>query len=586
MSRFLKLFLAFMLFSILCIGLLVVGLVALVRQGEPISIPSNSVLQLSLAGTWDDRAPDPFWAGLWREDAIDSIQEVVIGLHAAKDDPKVKTLLVETTGFVAGWGVAKEIRDALLDFRSSGKKVIAYIQAAEDLDYYVATAADEIYLAPEGMMMVNGLSMETLFLKETFDKVGIQPDFHHRGEYKSATETFTRRSMSDANREATTAILDSLYDQMVAGIADGRRMSEEDVRGFIDDFVISGPRLVESGMIDGLRYLDQVLSDLAPSGREEPPLVGLHDYYKARVQEKMDKGTRVAVLYIAGEIRSGESGEGGLGGAESVGSATIAEAAKAIRDDEGIEAVVVRINSPGGSSLAADMMWHDIMRLRETRPVIISMSDLAASGGYWVATAGDTIVAQPGTLTGSIGVFMGKMNLARLFDKIGVSFDGVSRGRYARMFTSLRSFNPDELKRVDAMLDSTYNAFLSRVARGRNMTEAEVDKVARGRVWTGALALQHHLIDDLGGMEKALDIVRERLDLEPEAPLKLESFPRDDNILARWLKRLGLKVRVNLPFFAELPVGEAKEVRGGVHAALSLEDEGPQALLPFIPIIR
>jgi len=568
----------------------VFGMVRLATRGEVSQVQDHSLLVLDLSGDFRDRAPGESLIFPGMDETSNTLLSVQSALKEAKDDEKIRGILMDVGGLQLGWGAAQEIRDAILDFKESGKSVTAYMEVGQAKDYYVAVVADKLYLAPAGMLFLNGLSAEAQFYQNTLEMIGVEADYHNIGKYKSAVESYTRSDMSEAHREALSTLLDSLYSQLISGIAQGRHLSEAEVEAFIDDFSISGGRLVETRIVDGLFYRDQVLETLRESEFEEPALITLGDYRRLRGGGLTGgSGPKIAILYVGGEIHSGESGTGLFGG-ESVGSDTISEAAKAIMEDEDIQAVVVRLDSPGGSALAADIMWRDISRLKEKGPVIMSMSNLAASGGYWIATAGDAIVAQPGTITGSIGVFMGKMNLGGrdgldggevkegLTDKLGIGVDVVSRGRYAQMFSAFRMFSTAEVDKIDEMLHETYDTFLNKASTARGMTTAEVHEVAQGRIWTGEQALKRSLVDKLGGLPVAVAMAKEMANLEAGKQYPLAIFPREKSLLERILSQLGMIVQVKVdPRLQHLASLLSEEQ--------TLLDPGPQALLPFIPNI-
>jgi protease-4 len=565
-----------------CGILLVTGMVGLVRvamRGGAARIANNSLLVLHLSGDYADHAPagDFPFASLGSRKTLPSVRSA---LEKARADSRIRGVVLDISGLTVGWGAAQELREAIKDFRSSGKQVVAFMEVATDKDYYVAVAADKVYLAPQGTLFLNGLVMEAQFLKDTLRKVGIEADMHHIGEYKSYSETFTRSTMSDAQKEVLNALVDSIYGQLIDAIADGRKLTREEVEAFINDFSPSPSRVVEARLIDGLEYYDQVIDHLKLAGEDKPSLVEYKDYTKVKSRSLgLETGPQVAVLYVSGQIVSGESGRGGLTGGETVGSETIVDAIHDIRDDDDIKAVVLRVDSPGGSALAADIMWRELTLLRQKKPIVVSMGTLAASGGYWIATAGDAIVAQPGTLTGSIGVVFGKFNISGLLDKVGFHVETVSRGKYATMFSPLQSFTPDELNKVDAMLRDTYDMFLDRVAKARNMSPMDVDAVARGRVWTGEQARERKLVDELGGMDEAIALAKQRAKIDDQAQVDLVMYPQEGSFLERLLDQLGASSQVSM----RPEVQKALEL---LSPERSQVEEGPQAILPFIPIVH
>lgn len=556
------------------------GLVALLTyEGSP-DIAPGSLLVLELSGKYRDAAPDEDSTLAFLGTDHDTVYDIRSALRKAKVDARVRGAILKIGALNVGWGVAQEIRECLLDFRASGKQVTAFMESGSNKEYYVAVAADKIYLAPEGTLFLNGLTMEAQFFKDTLAKVGIEADMHTIGKYKGAPEAYTRSSLSDAQREVLNSMIDEFYSQLVTAVAQGRNLSEEAVRSAIDDFTFSPARAVEAKLLDGLLYYDQVLDGLKRPDEETPALVDLDEYERVDPQSlHLETGTQIAVLNISGEIRSGKSGRFGLFGREVVGSGTIVEALKEIRRDKDTKAVVVRISSPGGSSLASDIMWREISLLSKEKPVVVSMSDVAASGGYWVATAADTIVAQPGTITGSIGVFMGKFNVSELMDKVGVNVEVVSRGQYAQLLSPLRGFSEEELEKVTAMLQETYDTFVDRVAKSRKMSPHEVDQVARGRVWTGVQAKELGLVDELGGFDAAIDLAKEHAHIEASEDVRLVHYPEGDTLLAQVLETLGFSTEKALgPELSRvMSLASSQDVRS--------QAPGPWAMLPFIPLV-
>lgn len=578
MQRGTRVFLALVLFLTAALG----GMFALVyftlSKPHVPTVPDDVWLEMRLTGAIIDQPPEqPLLLPGLRPPPMTFI-DMRRALQEARDDRRVKGVVLYLADVAVGWAMAQEIRVALQDFRQSGKKVMAYIENGGDREYYLALAADEIYLAPEGTLYLNGLSLEAQFFKETLDKVGVTAEFYHVGEYKSAPDSYTRSSMSEPHKEVLNALADSLYKQTLTAMADGRKLTVEESEAYINDFALAGPRLTEARVIDGLKYFDQVMEGLGAPG-SRPETMTLDDYF-ASLSVPTPTGPKLAVLYVSGEIRSGESRPGGFNSSAAVGSDTLHDALADISEDSEVQGLLVRIDSPGGSALAADLIWRDIMRYKEEtqKPVVVSMSDLAASGGYWIATAGDHIVAQPGTLTGSIGVFFGRFNLQGLFDKVGYRIETVSRGKFADMFNPNRPFTEAEVNKVNLWLRTTYDSFLSRVAKARHISPAEADAVARGRVWTGEQALTHKLVDTLGGVDEALKILREKAGVDGAGPVQLQMYPQQDNLFDRLVSQLGMQSEAQ---GSNRTLQEAVQVWQMIRAQEEERTPEVQARLPF-----
>lgn len=581
MQRSTRLVLTFVLGLTLLMGGFLFMAFWLVGRGETARIPDDAWLTVQLAGGIPDEAPEEPLPLPGLRHPPPTLVDIRRALLYAKDDRRIKGVVMDLSDFAAGWGVSQELREIIRDFRDSGKQVISYLESGGDREYYVALAGDKIYLAPEGTLFLNGISLEAQFFKDTLDKVGVEAEFYHIGEYKSAPESYTRNTMSDTHKEVLNAIVDSLYKQLLNAMVEGRGMTQEEAAAYIDDFSLAGPKLVEARIVDGLQYQSQVLEDLNKG--EAPETVSLKDY-QASLGNRGNSGAALAVLYINGEIRSGESRQGGFTNDSSVGSETIIEAMKDIEEDEDVQGLLLRIDSPGGSALAADMMWQSIVHFKEKtkKPVVVSMSNLAASGGYWIATAGDEIVAHPGTLTGSIGVFFGKFNLTNLLQKVGANIETVSRGKYADMFNATRKFNDDEANKINTWLKTTYDTFLDRVSKARKITPEEVDKVARGRVWTGEQAVDKKLVDALGGFDEGIKRLKLRANLKDTDPVHLEYYPHSDNVFQRLTRQLNASADPGIP----------AEVKGLLNAFTQAREQvetdapAPEALLPYVMRIQ
>jgi len=507
-----------LIISSIVVGLVLVALIGLAvlvaafRHNEP-TIADNSVLALRVAGPLPDYVPyDPLRKFFGGPDQ--SLTNLILQFKKAKVDNRIKIVLLEVDMSAAGWGKAEEIRDAIADFRSSGKPVYAFIEYGMNKEYYIASACDKIYLAPPGELFINGLAADVMFFRGSLDKLGIYPDIFQIGKYKSVGDTFTRKEMSDAHREFMNSLLDDLFNRYVDAIAKARGKTAEEVRAIIDDAPYGAPRAKEVGLVDGVGYRDELEKELKTKlgYKESDPLrlVKSSDYSEVAPESlDLNKGENIAVIYATGDIGSGQSGNS-LGGSQSIGSDTLSKAINDAREDKTIKAIVIRVDSPGGSGLASDVIWHAVVAAKEKKPVVISMSDVAASGGYYIACGANKIIAQPSTITGSIGVVAGKPVMRGFYDWLGLSNEYLLRGKNAGMFRETEKFTPDERAKFEAWIKTTYyNDFVPKVAQGRNKDAAYIDSIAQGRVWTGSQGRERGLVDEFGGLDRAVEVAKD-----------------------------------------------------------------------------
>jgi len=462
------------------------------------------------------------------------LADVLDGLKRARDDHRVRAVVAKVGGTGMGLARIQEVRDAVASFRTSGKPAVAWAESFGEfthgnLPYYLATAFDKIYLQPSGSVGLTGIQIEQLFLHDALAKIGIDFQSAKRHEYKSAADNLTERGFTGPAREAAQRLTESVGEQLVQAIAERRGKTQQDVR----DLVANGPFLAQDakdkGLVDALGYRDEVYTDVRNQAGQDAVLLYISRYYRTqaltqKARKLPARESFVALINASGPIKAGRSGRGPLADGP-MGSDTVSAALRAAADDNRARAVLLRVNSPGGSYTASDTIWREVVRLRASgKPVVVSMGDVAASGGYFISMAADVIVAQPGTLTGSIGVILGKPVFSQLLDRAGVIIDSVGEGTNSRMFAPTHPFSEQEWDRINGWLDAIYHDFTSKVATGRNMTAERVHELARGRVWTGADAVANGLVDELGGLHKAAEIARTRAGLPASAQLR--AFPR------------------------------------------------------------
>ena len=498
------------------------------RQTAPL------ILELDLTdGIGEAPATDPLSAIMSRRKL--RLPDVIEGLRRARQDDRVRALVVKVGGGRIGLARMQEIRAAVAAFRESGKLTVAWSETFGEfthgnVPYYLATAFDRIYLQPSGSVGLTGVAVEQLFLHDALAKIGVAFQSAKRYEYKSAADNLTERGFTGPAREANERLAVSIAEQITTAIAERRGKTEEDARALLD----RGPFLAEDalaeGLVDVLGYRDEVYADVRKEAGAGAILQYVTRYQRThtllqRARKLPNPRERfVAVIYASGPIRQGRSNRSPVGGS-AMGSDTVAAALRSATSDERVRAVLLRVNSPGGSAVASDTIWREVVRTRAAgKPVVVSMSDVAASGGYYISMAADIIVAQPGTLTGSIGVILGKPVLEEALGRAGITTDSVSVGRGATMFAPTHPFSEDEWQRINIWLDAIYRDFTEKAASGRRMTVDRMHELARGRVWTGADAAQNGLVDELGGMSAAAEIARRRAGLPADAPLRV--YPR------------------------------------------------------------
>jgi protease IV len=499
-------------------------LAALAVRSPMTGAPASTVLVWDVPSLLDEAEP-PAGSGLF--DLLRRDRPTVWMLshairHAAEDD-RVRAMVLHVDGIDWGWAKVDEIRSALRAFRASGKPLYASLSGGGEREYLLASAARTIAAPPLAVLELDGLTASAMFFRGTFDKVGITPNFAHVGAYKSGVEPWTRTGLTPESRTALQALVDDHYRLFTDSVAVARRLSSATVERLLDDGPYGARDAKAVGLIDTLLYRVEV--DSLATRRTHGTVMTLTRYIER--SGRGGGGARIALIPASGTISEGRSRGGGTEG-DLLGAETLIRALREARSRESIRAVVLRIDSPGGSAQAADEIWREVKRCREKKPVIVSMSDLAASGGYYIAAPADSIVAEPATLTGSIGVFGGKLNVLGLYHKLGLNVETVSRGKHAGMLSPFRDFTPEEAARFQTQMDEVYSTFLSRVAEGRRLTREQVEGVAAGRVWTGVAASSRGLVDALGGLERAFAMARARAGLDPDEPLSIEVLPHVD----------------------------------------------------------
>ncbi len=493
------------------------------------SVPERLVLEVDFERGVVENVPDePVGRYLLKRFLV--LRDVTEALNRAAEDRRVVGLVARVGASGMGMAQIQEIRDAVAAFRGKGKPAIAYAETLGEFApgngaYYLATAFDRIYLQPSGSVGLTGLISNTSFLRGTLDKLGILPRLARRKEYKTLVNRLTEKKYTEPHREANRSILASLFGQILEGISGARTLPVEEVRSLADRGPFPGKEAVEAKLVDGLAYRDEVYEKVRQTAGEDARFLDLDDYSR-RVGSSPGNGETIALIYGVGGIRRGKSRYDPASGRFFLGPDTVGDAFRSAVEDKEVRAILFRVDSPGGSHVASDTIWREVVRAREAgKPVIVSMGNVAGSGGYYISMAADRIVAQPGTLTGSIGVFAGKMVTTSFWEKVGVSWDEVHTGENADMWIWTRDYNERQWERVQGVLDRIYGEFTEKAATGRRMPKEKVLEVAKGRVWTGEDAKALGLVDELGGFPAALRLAREAAGIPPETGVRVKVFP-------------------------------------------------------------
>jgi protease-4 len=509
-----------------------VGVVLLVIEGR---VPKKTILEINFEGDFVECLPDdPVTKTIFGN--TPKMRDVVDALEKASEDDRVVGFIAKIGDIKLGLARVQEIRDAVAAFRGKGKAAVAYAETFGELSpgndaYYLATAFEKIYLQPTGEVGLTGLIEEEPFIRGVLDKLGIIPRYDHRQEYKTFKNMFTEKKYTAAHRKASQKIMASCFSQIVKGITESRHLSKDEVKSLINRGPFYGKEALEAKLVDGLLYRDQVYQNMRENAGKEAKHLYLSEYLK-RAGRPHTKGKTVALIYGVGPVHRGKSTYDPLYDSGTMGSETVTTAFRSAIDDENVKAILFRIDSPGGSAVASDAIRRETIRAKKAgKPVIVSMGDVAGSGGYFVAMAADKIVAQPGTITGSIGVVAGKMITSGFWDKIGLSWDSVHTSANAGMWSEMQDYTPGQWNRLQAFLNTVYDDFTQKVAAGRNLPLKKVLSVAKGRIWTGKDAKALGLIDKFGGLTTALRLAKTAIGVSKDEEIHLMVFPKEKSLL-------------------------------------------------------
>lgn len=492
-------------------------------------LADGSTLMFKLEGEVPERAPTEIPLPLFEQQSPITIQQTWENFRKAAADPKIKAVIFEPVGLTIGWAKMQEIRQEILEFKKSGKPIISFLVGAGTREYYLASATDRIFVTPDDMLDVKGLRVESMYFKNSLDKLGVQMDVIHAGKFKDAGDMFTHTAMSPETHQVLSEVLDQYYGDLVATIAAGRKKTPEQVKAIIDHGPFTSQEAKDDGLIDVTGYEDQALQDIQRRlNQSSLNKITLRAYNK--IASMPNGGPQIALLAGDGEITRG--GENQTFGSESgIRSGAFVKLLKQLENDSNIKGVILRIDSPGGDGVASDEILQETKNLSAKKPLVISMSDYAASGGYFMSITGDPIIAYPNTLTGSIGVIMMKPNLHGLYDKLGITEDLIKRGQFSDMDSAYYPNTTEERKKYQQEIDSFYSGFVRRVASARKKSYDQINDIAQGRVWLGAQAKRNGLVDELGGLDKAIEMVKVKAKIPAGDKINLVPYPSKRNVL-------------------------------------------------------
>ncbi len=511
----------------------IIGMVASLSPGTPSALQDNSILYIKLKGEMTELLQeDPLSIFLEEEFPNMSLQQITSAIQTAKNSPKIKGIYIEAKALAASPAALQEIRDALTDFKESGKFIVAYADNYTQGTYYLCSVADHVMLNPHGSIAWTGMNVETIFYKDLLDKLGIEMQIFKAGTYKSAVEPFMATQMSDANREQTKVYLQSIWTQIVDGISESRNIPADSLNAYADNLLAyAAPEIfMTNNMVDTLIYRNDAIlyiNNLYNSQQQTFKPVTPSEIMTIDNLEISKPLPTIAVYYAEGDIDDSESGlEFGIH------APLVCKNLRSLAEDDNVKAVVIRVNSPGGSAYGSDQIWHEVMNLKSQKPVIVSMGGYAASGGYYISCAADSIIAEPATITGSIGIFGMIPNMQGLADKMGIHVDGVSTNKHAGGFSLFRPLDAPNKAAMQQMIERGYAMFVKRCAEGRQMSEQDVRNIAEGKVWTGEMAVKNGLVDSLGDLNTAISIAAQKAGLENYI---ISNYPMPEGFLTKIL---------------------------------------------------
>lgn len=526
----------------LLVGLIIAGLslvvvgFSLVRLGDKRpSVADGSTLILNLSGDIPEKAPVEIPIPFIGVPTPVTVHELWNALQTASTDSRIKAVLLVTGHMDVGWAKLEELRSDLISFKKSGKPLTAFLRAPRTREYYLASAADRIYVSPEDMVDVKGLRAELMFFKRSLDKLGVEMQVEHVGKYKDAGDMFTQTGMSRESREALDSVLDGIYSSLIQAVASGRKRTPDQVRAVLDNGPYTARQAAAAGLVDALRFEDQVYGELTSLLKQKAlQKLTIRDYIQA-IEADRNAKRQVALVVGEGTILRG-SGSDAMGTDEGFSSGAFIRMLRRVASDPKISGVILRVDSPGGDAFASDEILREVKLLHDKKPLVISMSDAAASGGYYVSMTGDPVVAYPTTLTGSIGVLWGKPNLRGLYDKLGIQKELLTRGKNSDIDTDYQPLTQEARAKLRAGLEEFYTEFVKKVAESRKRSYNEVEPLAQGRVWLGADAKVRGLVDELGGLDKAVELIRRKANIGAGETVRVVPYPAKRSIWEQWMR--------------------------------------------------
>lgn len=547
-------------------------------KDKPVKVMPKSVLYLKFDKPIIDRSSDNpmdnFNFTSFKSEPKIGLNDILDNLEKAKSDPAIKGIYMELSSIPSGIATVEEVRNALLDFKASKKFIITYGDALTQGAYYLASISNKIYLNPQGLIDFKGLNGEVLFFKGALEKLGIEPQVIRHGKFKSAIEPFILDKMSPANKEQTLTYMKSIWDHVVKGISDQRSVSVEDLNYYADSMLLKNAKAaLDVKLVDGLKYKDEIIAELktlsGTAADDDVEMISLSRYKRSpATKEKKFSKDKIAVIYATGQIDMGKSNQ------DNIGSDDLSETIRKARLDKNVKAVVLRINSPGGSALASEIIWREVMLTKKVKPVIASMGDVAASGGYYIACAADTIVANPNTITGSIGVFGLMFNGQKfLNDKLGVTVDVVKTNAHSDIGSTFRKLTTSERNVIQFGVEEIYDVFITHVSEGRKMAKAQVDSIGQGRVWSGENAIKINLVDVIGGLNKAIEIAAKKAKL---TDYRISNLPEQKEPLEQIIEQITGNSETSI---MKNQLGDSYKYYKSFQNVLKMQ--GIQARLPF-----
>jgi protease IV len=563
------------------IFLAVIG--TIISSGEKeVSINPNSILQIKLDKPIRERTSDNPFENFdlinFKPTMTLGLRDIIHNIHKAKTDPNIEGIYLDLSLLQTGWGTIEEIRNALLDFKSSKKFIISYADYYTNGSYYLASVSDSIFITPQGVIAFIGLRSEVMFFKGTLEKLDLKPEIIRHGKFKSAVEPYMNEKMSDENREQYNLLLSSMWNHILEGISVQRKIDTKELNRMADELVIKNARsAVEHKLIDGVRYKDEILARLTKlsgvKSEKQLEIVNIAKYNKSKdnISSKLKRElskNKIALIYASGEITMGE------GAQETIGSETLSQTIREVRQDSTVKAIVLRINSPGGNALASEIIWRELDLAAKVKPLIVSMGSVAASGGYYIAAPADTILADATTITGSIGVFGVMLNAQDFFkNKLGITTDVVQTNKHANLASIFRPLTPEEKEYIQAEVENTYSTFITHVSAGRKISVEKVDSIGQGRVWSAQDAVKLGLVNMIGGLDKAIEIAAEKAHLKTYGIIEL---PKAETPLNTLLGEFSAKVRSNI---IKSELGNEEAIYSAIKKISNVQ--GVQTLMPY-----